>query len=126
MIEIFLERANQLSEALKLVQDDRPYAAAIALLSVHTAIALNDALLVKLGGRVARSDDHMSSVRETAKRCKAKGLDDSGIEQLRKLISAKSAVSYGTRPVTFEAAKILSTASERFQAWAYKRLKEMA
>ncbi|MHB1701667.1 MAG: hypothetical protein ACYCSN_16370 [Acidobacteriaceae bacterium] len=126
MFEVYLERASQLSAARNLVQDDPPYASAIALLSVHTAIALNDALLMKLGCNSSKGDDHMVSVRETAKRCRAKGLDHSGVEQLRTLVSAKSKVSYGNKPVSFDFATVLSLASQRFEVWAYKRLKEVA
>lgn len=126
MFEVYLERAHQLSDARKLIDGDPPYTAAIALLSIHAALALNNALLVKLGVSARKWKDHMAPVRETEKRCKAKRLDASGVEQLRKLISAKTDVSYGNKAVTFDFAMVLSTASERFEAWAYKRLKEMA
>jgi hypothetical protein len=125
MVEVYLERALQLSDARDLIQDEPPYAAATALLSVHTAIALNDALLLKLGAKSLKHDDHMASVRETAKRCKAKRIDCAGVTQLRKLVSAKSKVSYGDQVVSFDFASALSLASQRFEAWVYGQFKEL-
>jgi hypothetical protein len=126
MVEIYLERAVQLSSARNLIQNDPPYAAATALLSVHTAIALNDALLLKLGAKSLKNEDHMASVRETVKRCKANGIDVAGVSQLKKLISAKSQVSYGDQSVSFDFASALSVASQRFEAWVYRHFQELA
>ncbi len=128
MIEIYIERAVQLSKARDRIHADPPYAAATALLSIHTAIALNDALLLKLAGKRAKNDDHMVAVRETGETLQTeKGrLDDSGVAQLRKLISAKSKVSYGDKSISFDFALLLSQASQRFEVWAYKRIQELS
>jgi hypothetical protein len=125
MVEIYLERATQLSSARNLIQADPPYAAAIALLSVHTAIALNDALLLKLGAKSLKNEDHMTSVRETVKGCKTKGIDSTGVAHLKKLVSAKSSVSYGDQSVSFDLASVLSLASQRFEAWVYRCFQEL-
>ena len=126
MVEIFLERAKQLSGARDLVQEDEEFASATALLSVHSAIALNDALLLKLKGKLVKGQDHMASVRETAKRCKARKLDSTGIKQITTLIAAKTRVSYEDKSVSFALAYKLAIASQRFEVWAYKRLEEIA
>jgi hypothetical protein len=126
MVEIFLERAKQLSEARKLIELDTEYASATALLAVHSAIALNDAILLKLSGRIFRGEDHMAAVREVTKRCRARRLDTSGITQLKALVAAKTRISYGPQSVTFAYAYELSVASRRFAVWSYKRLEEIA
>jgi hypothetical protein len=124
MEDIFLGRAKQLADARDLVRDDENYASATALLSIHTAIALNDALLLRLTGKLFMGADHMSAVQETAKRCRTKRLDGSGVAQLKALISAKTSVSYAAETVTFINAFKLSVASRRFETWVYDRLKE--
>jgi hypothetical protein len=127
MFDVFLQRAEQLSRARQLVEEkDERCAAAIALLSVHTAIALNDALLFKLSGKHTHTEDHMEAVREMRRRCSARRLDPKGIRQLEKLISAKSAVSYGAKAVTSDYAAGLSVAAQRFEAWTYLQFKELA
>jgi hypothetical protein len=125
MVEVFLERAKQLSGARDLVQDDADYASAIALLSVHSAIALNDALLIKLSGKTVTGDDHMQAVREMAKGCRSRKLDATGIAQITTLMSAKTRVSYGDEATSYALAFKLSIASQRFEAWVYKRLEEI-
>jgi hypothetical protein len=125
MIEAYLERAKQLSQARELVRNDAEYASATALLAIHTAIALNDALMIKLTGKSFQSDNHMAAVREIRLRCNRRGLDSAGVDQLQKLIEAKSKVSYGGKRTTFEFATVLAVACIRFEKWAYQRLEEL-
>jgi hypothetical protein len=122
MIEVFLERATQLALARDLIRDDRSYSAATALLSVHTAIAMNDALLLGLTGKRSRSADHSRAIAETQRACVVKKIDIRGLRHLRSLLSRKTDVSYGDDSVSFEAASSLANTSERFQEWAYSIL----
>jgi hypothetical protein len=122
MIEIFLERARQLALARDLIRDDRSYSAATALLSVHTAIAMNDALMFGLTGKRSRSMDHSRAIIETERACTSKKLNRSGLKHLKWLLSKKTDVSYGDESVSFEAASSLANTSERFQEWAYSIL----
>jgi hypothetical protein len=117
MLDVFLERGNQLSESRRLMQDDREYAAALALVSIHSAIALNDALLVKLTGKHQMPADHMSAVITTKKQCSQKKIAKDGIRHLESLIRAKTRVSYGDERTSFETATRLAIDSERFEAW---------
>jgi hypothetical protein len=126
MIEVFLERARQLASARDLLREDAAFSSVTALLSVHTAIALNDALLIRLSGARFRGEDHMSAARETRQQCRSRHLDDSGVKQLHTLLSSKSNVSYGDSEVTLKIALALSVASDRFEVWVYARLKEVA
>ena len=53
--QVFLDRAQQLGDGRDLLNSDEGFAAATALLAVHTAIALNDALLLELTGKQAKA-----------------------------------------------------------------------
>jgi hypothetical protein len=68
----------------------------------------------------------MEAVRETARRCRAKRLDASGVTQIKVLVSAKSAVSYGDESTSYELAVKLAVAAQRFETWVYKRMEEAA
>jgi hypothetical protein len=121
-LDVFTERARQLSDVRKLISGEPSYASAIALVSVHAAIALNDAVLIQMTGTKGRREDHMDAAGKTSSVCRARGIDDRGIAHLRSLLSAKSDVSYGSESVSFDLATKLSTASERFEAWAERVL----
>jgi hypothetical protein len=69
MFEVFLERANHLSAARKLVADDADYTSALALLAVHSAISWNDAVSMRLVGNVVKGEDHMRVVVLLEKQC---------------------------------------------------------
>jgi|ERR1017187_5868544 hypothetical protein len=122
MIEVFLERAEQLASARDLVREESSYSAATALLSVHSAIAMNDALLLSLTGKRPKGVDHSRAIIETELACSAKKFNCKGLKHLKSLLSKKTAVSYGDAPISFEAASSLAITSERFQQWVYSIL----
>jgi hypothetical protein len=93
------------------------YTSALALVSIHCAIALNDALLVKLTGRHDITKDHMAAAKRTKKQCSSKRISTDGIRHLEELLKAKTRVSYSNERTTSEAADRLAVASERFEAW---------
>lgn len=123
MVEVYLERAEQLALARDLIRDDRSYSSATALLSVHAAIAMNDALLLGLTGRRSMSTDHIRAVSETERACASKRFNRHGLRHLRSLLSKKTDISYGDDSVSFETASSLANTSERFQEWAYSILR---
>lgn len=124
-MDIFLERARQMAQARDLISEEPPYAAATALLAVHSAIAFTDALLFRLTGRAFPMNNHRASVQEVTKRCRAHRLDIKGIAQLSKLISVKTQISYSEHRVTQEAAYKLHIAAGKYEVWVYERLKEL-
>lgn len=99
------------------MKESPEYAAALALVSVHCAIALNDAFLVKVTGRHFSGSDHMESVRKSKRQCSTKSIDPKGLKHLEELVRAKNKVSYSSEKTTIEAATRLAVASERFEAW---------
>jgi hypothetical protein len=104
---------------MKLCRDDLgAYASAAALLAIHSAISYNDALLIKLSGRRSRSQAHEQAIKSIGKACGIAKIRPQGIEHLKKLLGAKTDVSYGDRQVDRERAEALCILAERFQAWA--------
>ena len=115
MLDTFIERGDQLSESRKLMTGELDYSSALALVSIHCAIALNDALLVKLTGKHVMAADHMLAVKRTKRQCVSKKIPTNGIKHLEELLKAKTRVSYSDERTTSETANRLAVASERFE-----------
>lgn len=124
MLDVFIERGDQLSQSRKLMADSPEYSSALALVSIHCAIALNDALLVKLTGKHDIAADHMIAAKRTKKQCSSKKIATNGIKHLEELLRAKTRVSYSDERTTFETANRLAVASERFEAWVRPLMKQ--
>ena len=125
MNDVFITRAKQLRTARELIQEDRSFASATALLAIHQGIALNDALLLIWNGAPTKGKDHQASVRATEAQCRSRRLPPEGIRHLATLIRNKSAVSYGDEPVSHKQALALADAARRFEAWTLKNCKEL-
>lgn len=124
--DVFVGRAKQLRFVRDLVEPDASCSSATALLAVHSAIALNDALLTIWHGRRQRGQDHLEAARETDRQCRKRGLNRSGVRHLTSLLSQKTAVSYGDTRVSHEAAQALAETSRRFETWTFQTCKELA
>jgi hypothetical protein len=94
------------------------------LLAVHSAIALNDAVLTVLTGSPYKGQDHGQAVSHTRLRCNEAKLDTGGIKHLANLVKRKTDIAYGNRETTFDEALKLSMDAERFETWAYRLLKK--
>jgi hypothetical protein len=120
---VYHRRATQLADAMKLCQDDlSAYASAAALLAVHSAISYSDAVLIGLGGARPRGENHQQAVVALKRACSGARLDHHGIAHLQRLLSAKTEISYGEKPVDDERVAALCIAAERFQVWAERIL----
>jgi hypothetical protein len=120
---VYHRRATQLAGAMKLCQDDLPaYASAAALLAVHSAISSSDALLIGLGNTRPRGENHQAAVTALKRACTVAKIDHQGIAHLQRLLSAKTSIAYGEKPVDDERAATLCIAAERFQVWAERIL----
>jgi hypothetical protein len=124
MLDVFIERGDQLSESRDLMKGSPEYSSALALVSIHCAIALNDALLVKLTGKHHMATNHLVAARRTKKQCTSKNISAVGIRHLEDLLRAKTRVSYSGERTTFETANRLAVASERFEAWVRPLMKQ--
>ena len=120
---VYRHRAVQLASAMKLCQDDlHSYASAAALLAVHSAISFSDALLIGLGGARPRGENHQEAITFLKRACSGAKIDHHGIVHLRRLLSAKTDISYGDKQVDNERIAALCIAAERFQVWAERIL----
>jgi uncharacterized FlgJ-related protein len=126
MSEVFLERANHLSAARRLIADDPEYTSALALLAVHSAISWRDAVSMKLVGGVTKNKDHMGAVLVLEKQFASRKLNSDGFKHLKKLIQEKSRASYENRRTTPDAALALAISAERFERWAIQTLERLA
>ncbi|HZB87951.1 MAG TPA: hypothetical protein VE291_04775 [Terracidiphilus sp.] len=112
-------RAVQLADAMKLCQDDLPaYASAAGLLAVHSAISYSDAVLIGLGGKRPRGEDHRQAAAALKRACTQTRIDQRGIRHLETLLSAKAEIAYGERETTQDRIKALCITAERFRAWS--------
>lgn len=125
-IEIYTERGNELSKARRLLEIDDQFLSALALVSVHSGIAFNDALLARFDRSALGDEDHSKAAELTAKECRARRIESGGLAQLRKLLAAKTKISYSPDRVTQQMATALSVAADRFEAWFYKTLEELS
>jgi hypothetical protein len=123
MFEVYYERGKQLSYARKLMDSDKETVSALALVSIHSAIAYNDALLTRLSGKPSRGEDHASAANATEKHCRSKKIDSRGLQHLKQLIGKKTPYSYGDAAVTTEQAQAVSIAATRFEVWVNQVLK---
>src|SRR5271154_6430921 len=95
-IGVYQSRAVELASAMKRCGAvDPSYPSAVALLAVHSAIAFQDALQIKLTGQRSRAQDHMQAVHDITNACTMKRVDKAGIKHLQRLVTAKTDISYG-------------------------------
>lgn len=123
--EIFIERANCCFQGMKLLADDmRAYHAAVALLAVHSATALNDAILAALTKRRSRSEAHEHAITKLEQVCiRVRVANKAGIRHLSWLLQQKTSISYADQK--FAKADEAQLHAERFLSWAYHNFKEV-
>ncbi len=96
------------------------YAPAIGLLSVHSCIALADAVLVAVEGRRSKAEDHAEAARRLRGWCSAKRLADSGVKHFEWLLGQKNHFSYNDDLVKDEDLFFAKVKMEQFFAWAFQ------
>jgi hypothetical protein len=110
---------------MHLCQDDlSAYASAAVLLAVHSAISYNDAVLIGLGGTRPRGENHREAIAALKRACTRANIEQQGIAQLQKLLSAKTDISYGNRQIDDQQATALCIAAKRFETWAERVLQK--
>jgi hypothetical protein len=112
---------------LILNEDDAAkYLPSIGLLSVHSSIALADALLVAEEGKRSSGDNHADAADKLQTLCKARGIEAQGVRHFRDLLGMKTPFSYGDGSVpdrVFQAAKLKM---DQFFKWVYGAFTELA
>lgn len=120
-------RAESFLSGMKFLSDDlTTYAAAVALLAVHGAISLADAVLIGYQGRRSREQDHRTAAIFLEKLCNSRRADRSGLKHLIWLLARKTDFSYGEQRFNQSEVKSAVLTAERFQAWIYRTFPEVA
>ena len=124
----YWQRADSFYRAARdLEQLDPPmYAPAIGLLAVHACIALADAVLVGVGERLAKADNHGEAARRLRDFCSAKRVEDSGIKHFEWLLSNKTHFSYGESAVDPEQLLSGKVKMDQFFKWAFQTFPDVA
>lgn len=99
---------------------------AIGLLSVHSCIALADAVLVAVEGRWTKAEDHAEAARRLREWCGAKRLADTGLKHFEWLLGRKNHLSYNDVVVKDEDLLMAKVKMEQFFAWAFQTFPAVA
>jgi hypothetical protein len=125
MIDAFGHRARQMSDAMKLLGDDLPsYASAVALLAVHCAIAWNDAIQIRLTGKLVKLENHERAATHTRRICGSRRIDADAIRHFEALLGSKNTVAYDETVIHESVADKARTHALRFETWALRILGE--
>jgi hypothetical protein len=93
----YIEKADHFLQAMKLAALDLPrHRTGIALLAVHSAISLNDAITASVTGKSGKHQDHLAAVKELegiAGKHRIQNLN--GIGHFRWLLTEKTRIAYG-------------------------------
>jgi hypothetical protein len=109
---------------MRLLADDLlSYAEAVALLAIHSAISLNDAVQVAVTGGRSKYEDHKRTTVDLEHICKRYGVPLKGVQHLRWLLSNKTEISYADR--TFARSDEALDKAMKFHDWAYNNFKEV-
>jgi hypothetical protein len=116
----FQRRANNFHRTANdlTLLDRSAYAPAIGLLSVHACIALTDALLVSVGQKQAKPDDHGEAARRLRAWCSATQVPEGAIKHFEWLLDKKSRFSYGREIVGDDELLLAKVKKDQFFAWA--------
>jgi hypothetical protein len=120
-------RAESFIDGVKFLADDlATYAATVALLAVHGAISLNDAVLVGCLGKRSNEQDHRAASKLLETLCNDRKADKDGVRHLVWLLSRKTDFAYGDRVILDSEVKSAVTTLQRFQAWVYRTFPEVS
>ena len=95
---------------------------AAALLGIHAAIALSDAVVAHKVGSRAADENHAAAVRLLKDVCQTAGVDPGGAKRLGEIVSLKNRVAYGDRYAAADTDDLQRVRRdvERFFTWTYK------
>jgi hypothetical protein len=122
-----IEKADHFFQVMKLVADDLPfYRTGVALLAVHSAISLNDAIATGITGNKGKHQDHLNAASDLERISRRLGLKNlNGIHHFRWLLQEKSKIAYGREHLDDAFIRMSIARAERFHAWAYNYFKEI-
>lgn len=123
----YIQKADHFFHSMRLVADDRTaYRTGIALLAVHSAISLKDAIAVGLTGNKSRHQDHCKAVNELKElSAKHRVGNLAGVDHLRWLLTEKTRIAYGRERLDDPFILLSVNRAERFHSWAYNYFRDI-
>ncbi|MGB8580834.1 MAG: hypothetical protein WCD47_08430 [Candidatus Sulfotelmatobacter sp.] len=124
----YIEKADHFLRAMKklAVLGLAPHRTGIALLAVHSAISLNDAITAGVTGKRGKHQGHLDAVTELERISREHHIENrSGIGQFRGLLAEKTRIAYGNERLDDSLVLLSISRAERFHAWAYNYFKEI-
>jgi hypothetical protein len=116
--EHYRKRAIDFYRCMELVQADDEFRSSSALLAIHSAISLSDALRAGLGDEELYAEDHRQAIASLRRLLDQRRVATAfGYPQFEYLISMKSFVSYGDQRLDEKRAMRIALAAERFSTW---------
>jgi hypothetical protein len=106
--------------------DLAPYRTGIALLAVHSAISLNDAITAGVTGKKSKHQDHMEAAKELegiSKKHRIQNLN--GVSHFRWLLTEKTRIAYRRERLDDALIHMAVDKAEKFHSWAYNYFKEI-
>jgi hypothetical protein len=123
----YIEKADHFFRAMKLAGlEISEYRSSIALLAVHSAISLNDAITAGSTGKRVRHQDHRAAARELEGISRKQRIQNlNGVGHLRWLMVEKTRIAYGRERLDDALVRMSVDRAERFHSWAYNYFKEI-
>ena len=124
---VYLKRHEACYESMKFLAGDLDsFADAVALLAVHSAISLGDAVLVACKGLRSISEDHHDSCTLLRQLCRERKVPEAGLTHYSRLLARKTDISYGEKRWNAESdVKWAQDHAERFTVWALSSFREV-
>jgi hypothetical protein len=124
----YIKKADHFLQAMKTLAtlELAPYRTGIALLAVHSAISLNDAITAGITGKRSKYQDHLAAVKELegiSRKYRVENLN--GIGHLRWLLAEKTRIAYSRERLDDALVLLSISRAERFHSWAYNYFKEI-
>ena len=112
---------------MKLLNDDvSAYRTGVGLLAIHSAISLNDAIIVGITGHRGKYENHVQAADELDNICKlTKVMNSKGVRHLRWLLAKKNRVAYEHRRLDDDSVQMAVDLAKKFHSWAYNYFREV-
>jgi hypothetical protein len=115
----YFRRATQFLDAARLLRDDlEGFGDVVAVIAVHGAIALADAIMEGFGTGRSQDEGHATAAQSLRRLCGRLQIDSVGVIHFMKLVKQKSLFSYGNQRLDHNKIKAAVVHLERFTSWA--------
>jgi len=114
LVQLYLNRAEDMFDAMILLYGDQAFRNSSALLAIHSAISYSDALRAGLGDEKLAADGHDKAADTLQALVARYPQHGSGVSHLRFLLSRKNVVAYSAKRMEHSDYEALFTRAGRF------------